>query len=62
MLVVVERLGRYTEPCISDCAWETGFPDGVIVFPIVLSRDALRNGPLREPAFFKNVYREGVAV
>jgi predicted nucleotidyltransferase len=62
VLVIVERLDRDTERYISDCAWEAGFPDDVIVVPIVLSRDAVENSPLRESGFLKNVYRESVAV
>jgi predicted nucleotidyltransferase len=62
VLVVVDSLDHATERCISDCAWEAGFPEDIIIVPIVLSLDVLKNSPLRESAFIKGVYREGVAI
>jgi len=54
VLVVVEQATREIEKFISDCAWEAGFDDGVVVVPIVIERISL-NGPLREAVFVKNV-------
>ena len=61
VLVVVDRLDHSVEKYISDCAWEVGFPEDVIVMPIVISLDKLKNSPVRSSVFIKNVYREGVA-
>lgn len=61
VLVVVERLDNSIEKYISDCAWEAGFPDDVVVMPVSISMDTLKNSPIRESAFIRNVYREGVA-
>jgi len=62
VLVIVDSPDHAIERVISDCAWEAGFPEDIIVMPIVLSLDVLKNGPLRESAFIKGIYREGVAV
>ena len=62
VLVVVEQLDHIIERYISDCAWEAGFPEDVIVMPVAISLDTLRNRPIRESVFIKNVYREGIAV
>ena len=62
VLVVVEQLDHTIERYISDCAWEAGFPEDVIVMPVAISLDTLRNSPIRESVFIKNVYREGIAV
>ena len=62
LLVVVEQLDHSIERYISDCAWEAGFPEDVIVMPVTISLDTLRNSPIRESVFIKNVYREGIAV
>ena len=62
VLVVVEQLDHIIERYISDCAWEAGFPEDVIVMPVAISLDTLRNSPIRESVFIKNVYREGIAV
>lgn len=61
VLVVVERLDHSIEKYISDCAWEAGFPDDVVVMPVSISIDTLKNSPVRESVFIRNVYREGIA-
>jgi len=62
LLVVVDCLDHETEKYISDCAWEAGFPEDIIVMPVAISLDTLKNSPIRESVFIKNVYREGVSV
>ncbi|MBI3355104.1 MAG: nucleotidyltransferase domain-containing protein [Nitrospirae bacterium] len=62
VLVVADDFDHEIERYISDCAWEAGFPDDIVIMPIVISLDALRNSPIRESVFIHNVYREGVAV
>jgi predicted nucleotidyltransferase len=62
VLVVVDYLDPSTERYISDCAWEAGFPEDVIIIPIAISLDTLKNSPIRESVFIKNVYQEGVSV
>ncbi len=62
VLVVVDCLDHETEKYISDCAWEAGFPEDIIIMPVAISLDTLKNSPIRESVFIKNVYREGVSV
>jgi predicted nucleotidyltransferase len=62
VLVVVDYLDHSLERYISDCAWEAGFPEDVIIIPIAISLDTLKNSPIRESVFIKNVYQEGVSV
>src|SRR4030042_5271908 len=62
VLVVVDHLDHTVEKYISDCAWEAGFPEDIIIMPIAISVDTLKNSPIRESGFIKNIYREGVAV
>jgi predicted nucleotidyltransferase len=62
VLVIVDRLDRAIEKYISECAWEVGFHEDVVVMPVVVSIDAVKNSPLSESVFIKNVYREGVTV
>jgi predicted nucleotidyltransferase len=62
VLVVVDHLDHVVEKYISDCAWEAGFPEDIIIMPIAISVDTLKNSPIRESVFIKNIYREGVAV
>src|SRR3989337_2053572 len=62
VLVVVDYLDHSIEKYISDCAWETGFSENIIIMPIAITLDTLKNSPIRESAFMKNVYREGITV
>ena len=62
VFLVVDLLNHAIEKYISDCAWEAGFPEDIIIMPVTISIDTLRNSPLRESVFIKNVYREGIAV
>jgi predicted nucleotidyltransferase len=62
VLLVVDRLNHSIEKFISDCAWEAGFPEDIVIMPIAIRLDTLKTGPIRESAFIKNVYTEGVAV
>ena len=62
VLIVVESLDHETEKYISDCAWEAGFPEDIVIIPVVISIDTLKNSPVRESVFIRNVYRDGVAV
>ncbi|MEE9164976.1 MAG: nucleotidyltransferase domain-containing protein [Nitrospinota bacterium] len=62
LLIVVDHLDHSIEKYISDCAWEAGFPEDVVVMPVAISIDALKNGPISESFFIKSIYREGIAV
>jgi predicted nucleotidyltransferase len=62
VLVVTDYLDYEIERYISDCAWEAGFPEDIIIMPIAISLDTLKNSPIRESVFIKNVYREGISI
>jgi len=47
---------------VSDCAWEAGFNHGLVVSPIVVSRQSWENGPERYSLLAQAVEEEGVAV
>lgn len=62
VLVVVESLDGQIERYISDCAWDAGFPDDIVIVPIVISAQALKDSPIRSSAFIKTIYREGLRI
>jgi uncharacterized protein len=62
IFVAVDHCTREIEKYISDCAWEAGFPEDVVVVPVVVDQERLVHGPLRDSAFILNVYREGINV
>jgi len=47
---------------ISDCAWEAGFKYGLVVSPIVVSRDNWENGPEKYSLLAQAVEEEGITV
>jgi hypothetical protein len=61
LFVVVEHATSDIERFISDCAWEAGFAQDVVIVPVVVGKDRI-DGPLKESVFILNVYREGVEV
>ena len=62
VLVVVDYLDHSIEKYISGCAWESGFSENIIIMPIAISMDTLKNSPIRKSSFIKNVYRAGITV
>jgi predicted nucleotidyltransferase len=51
-----------TRDFIRDCAWEAGYRDGIVVVPIVFSRDEWENGPERASLLAQAVAAEGIPV
>ena len=47
---------------VSSCAWEAGFKHGIVVVPVVFSRDEWENGPERHSLLIQAVKTEGVTV
>ena len=45
---------------VSNCAWEAGFEQGIVVVPVVFSRNEWENGPERHSLLVQAVSREGV--
>lgn len=62
IFISVNNCTREIEKYISDCAWEAGFPEDVLVVPVVVDQERLVHGPLRDSAFMCNVFREGISV
>jgi uncharacterized protein len=47
---------------VSDCAWEAGFEYGIIVVPVVFTREEWENGPERSSLLVQAAEMDGVAV
>jgi len=60
VFVVVDYLDVDTEKYITDCAWEAGFPEDILIVPVVLTTNQLVESPIRESAFIKNIQKEGI--
>jgi uncharacterized protein len=62
VLVVVERLDRTIRKAISDCAWEAGFEDCLVIVPVVMTRDEIEHSPLRSSLLIQAVQEEGIPI
>ena len=47
---------------VSDCAWEAGFEYGIVVVPVVFTREEWEDSPERSSLLVQAAEREGVAV
>jgi len=47
---------------VSECAWEAGFEQGIVVVPVTVSRSEWEDGPLSSSLLAIAVEREGVLV
>ncbi|MBI4655081.1 MAG: nucleotidyltransferase domain-containing protein [Nitrospirae bacterium] len=47
---------------VSDCAWEAGFEHGIVVVPVVFSKEEWENSPERYSLLAQAVEMEGVSI
>ena len=62
VLVTVTHLDHEIDRYISDCAWEAGFPEDIVIVPIVVDQHAIEEGPLSESSFIRNIRRDGISI
>lgn len=60
VLVVVDHLDRNTEDFISDCAWEAGFAEGVVVVPVTYTREEWEEGLDGQSLLAEAIRSEGI--
>lgn len=61
VLVILEgMLSEKDSDFVGDCAWEAGFESGIVVVPVVYTRDEWENSPERYSLFVRAVEKEGV--
>jgi len=63
VLVVIDKLsGEQDTDYVSDCAWEAGFEHGIVIVPIVFSRDEWENSPERYSLLAQAIEKEGILI
>ena len=60
VLVIVDDLTEEMEEYISECAWKAGFEHGIVVVPVIFSRNDWENGPERYSLLAEAIRLEGV--
>lgn len=59
LAVIADRMDDETLNLISDCAWEVGFEAGIVVSPIVFTREEVV-GVLKESPICQTIEKEGI--
>lgn len=63
VVVITEKtLDEQEIDYISDCAWEAGFENGIVIVPVVFSKHEWENSPERYSLLAQAVEMEGVAI
>lgn len=63
VIVVVDGVcDQETRSWVSESAWEAGFEVGIVVVPVVFSKDEWETGPERYSLLVRAVERDGVPV
>lgn len=60
VLVIVDHLDRTIRRTVSDCAWEAGFDDALVIVPVVMTKDDFFENPTRSSLLVEAVRAEGV--
>jgi uncharacterized protein len=62
LVIVDSELDDRIRELISDCAWEAGFAKGMVLVPVVFSRDEWEKGPERHSLLAKAIESEGITI
>ncbi len=62
LVVINEPSGEQDFDYVSDCAWEAGFEQGIVIVPVVFTKDEWENSPERYSLLAKAVETEGVPI
>ena len=60
LVILADDCGEKDFDYISDCAWEAGFEYGIVVVPVVFTRNEWENSPERYSLLAKAIETEGV--
>ena len=62
LVILDEPVSSQSRKIVSDYAWETGFEVGIVVVPVVVSRDNWENGPDRASLLAMAIREEGMRI
>ena len=62
LVIINGPVGAEERACVSECAWEAGFEEGIVVIPITVSHEEWETGPLSSSLLALAVSKEGVAL
>jgi predicted nucleotidyltransferase len=63
VLVVLNKIkSKADRDYVSECAWEAGFEHGIVIVPVVYTRDEWENSPERSSLLAIAIEKEGVPI
>ena len=63
VLVVLNKITSESDlEYVSECSWEAGFEDGIVIIPIVYTREIWENSPERSSLLSLAIEKEGVQI
>ncbi len=62
LVVINGPSGEQDFDYVSDCAWEAGFEQGIVIVPVVFTKDEWENSPERYSLLAKAVETDGVPI
>jgi len=63
VLVVLNKIDSETDrEYVSDCAWEAGFEHGIVIVPVVYTKEEWEDSPERSSLLAMAIEREGVPI
>jgi predicted nucleotidyltransferase len=60
VLVIIDKPSEDIEEFVSSCAWEAGFEQGMVIVPVVYSKQEWESGPERVSLLARAIESEGV--
>jgi uncharacterized protein len=62
MVILKGKVGADEKNHVSDCAWEAGYEQGIVIVPITVSKQKWEKSPLKYSLLALAVNKEGVEV
>jgi len=63
VLVILNKIDSEADrEYVSDCAWEVGFEHGIVIVPVVYTKEEWENSPERSSLLAMAIEREGVLI
>ena len=62
LVILNESTSEQDNDYVSDCAWEAGFEHGIVIVPVVFTREEWENSPERYSLLAQAVREEGVLI
>ena len=60
--IQVDTTSREIKDKIRELCWYVSYEYGVVISPLIFSKDEVENSPLKSSPIIKNIYSDGIAI